>query len=100
MLGRLMKLLRRPTLSAKELQTAVGESQDSDLRPPVCRQLIRCLLLNFLLWAPGGYAVAWEVITLVSLPFSSILILIRILPKGQAFEECACVPGCCPIMDG
>ncbi|XP_036074077.1 Fanconi anemia group C protein isoform X3 [Rousettus aegyptiacus] len=65
-LGRLMKLLRRPTLSAKELQTAVGESQDSDLRPPVCRQLIRCLLLNFLLWAPGGYAVAWEVITLMA----------------------------------
>ncbi|XP_039736409.1 Fanconi anemia group C protein isoform X2 [Pteropus medius] len=65
-LGRLMKLLRRPTLSARELQTAAGESQGGDPRPPACRQLIRCLLLNFLLWAPGGHAVAREVIALMA----------------------------------
>ena len=78
MLSHLKKLLRSPTLSARDLQAAAAESQDRDPRPPSCQQLIRHLLLNFLLWAPGGHAIAREVITLVSLPFNSVLILICI----------------------
>ena len=77
MLGRLMKLFRSPTLSARDLQAAAGENQGGDPRPPACQQLVRRLLLHFLLWAPGGHAIAREVITLVSLPFSGILLLIH-----------------------
>ncbi|XP_036912108.1 Fanconi anemia group C protein isoform X2 [Sturnira hondurensis] len=65
-LGYLMKLFRSPTLSARDLQAAAGESQGGDPRPPACRRLIRHLLLNFLLWAPGGHTVAWEVISLMA----------------------------------
>ncbi|KAM5331694.1 Fanconi anemia group C protein isoform 3-T4 [Glossophaga mutica] len=61
-LGHLMKLLRSPTLSARDLQAAAGKSQGGD---PSGR-LIRHLLLNFLLWAPGGHTVAWEVISLMA----------------------------------
>ena len=68
-LGHLMKLLRSPTLSARDLQAAAGESRGTDSRPPACGRLIRHLLLNFLLWAPGGHAVAQEVISLVSVSF-------------------------------
>ncbi|XP_036989230.2 Fanconi anemia group C protein isoform X1 [Artibeus jamaicensis] len=65
-LGHLMKLFRRPTLSARDLQAATGESQGGDPRPPACSRLVRHLLLNFLLWAPGGHTVAWEVISLMA----------------------------------
>ncbi|XP_045326282.1 Fanconi anemia group C protein isoform X2 [Leopardus geoffroyi] len=65
-LSHLKKLLRSPTLSARDLQAAAAESQDRDPRPPSCQQLIRHLLLNFLLWAPGGHAIAREVITLMA----------------------------------
>ncbi|XP_041591212.1 Fanconi anemia group C protein isoform X1 [Vulpes lagopus] len=60
----LKKLFRSPTLSAKDLQAVAAESPDRDPRPALCQQLSRRLLLNFLLWAPGGHAIAWEVITL------------------------------------
>eukprot|EP00069_Balaena_mysticetus_P018609 bmy_11435T0 len=62
----LMKLLRSPTLSARDLQAAAGEGGEGAPRPPACQQLIRRLLLNFLLWAPGGHAIAQEVITLMA----------------------------------
>ncbi|XP_057576372.1 Fanconi anemia group C protein isoform X3 [Hippopotamus amphibius kiboko] len=65
-LSRLTKLLRSPTLSARDLQAAAGEGRDGDPRPPACQQLIRRLLLNFLLWAPGGHTIAREVITLMA----------------------------------
>ncbi|XP_057161587.1 Fanconi anemia group C protein isoform X2 [Ursus arctos] len=65
-LSRLKKLLRSPILSAKDLQAAAAESQDRDPRPPLCQQLIRRLLLNFLLWAPGGHVNAREVIALMA----------------------------------
>lgn len=97
-LGHLMKLLRSPTLSARDLQAATGESQGGDPRPPACRRLIRHLLLNFVLWAPGGHAVAWEVISLVSVPFLSILVFIHMSPKGLAFEEYVCQDAC-PNLD-
>lgn len=74
-LSRLKKLLRNPILSAKDLQAAAAESRDRDPGPPLCQQLIRRLLLNFLLWAPGGHVNAREVTALVSLPFSSMLSL-------------------------
>ncbi|XP_032248864.1 Fanconi anemia group C protein isoform X4 [Phoca vitulina] len=80
-LGHLKKLFRSPTLSAKDLQAAAAESRDRDPRPPLCQQLIRHLVLNFLLWAPGGHVIAREVITLVSLPFSSMLSLTHIPGK-------------------
>ncbi|XP_004643854.1 Fanconi anemia group C protein [Octodon degus] len=54
----LLTLSRSASLSAAELQAATGE--------PVCGQLIRHLLLNFLLWAPGGHTVAREAITLMA----------------------------------
>ena len=104
-LGRLMKLFRSPTLSARDLQAAAGENQGGDPRPPACQQLVRRLLLHFLLWAPGGHAIAREVITLVSLPFSGILLLIHnpgevwLITQGPGLWR-ACVPGCCPNMDG
>ncbi|XP_043783096.1 Fanconi anemia group C protein isoform X1 [Cervus elaphus] len=65
-LGRLTKLFRSPTLSARDLQAAAGENQGGDPRPPACQQLVRRLLLHFLLWAPGGHAIAREVITLMA----------------------------------
>ncbi|XP_057404917.1 Fanconi anemia group C protein isoform X2 [Balaenoptera acutorostrata] len=65
-LSGLMKLLRSPTLSARDLQAAAGEGGEGAPRPPACQQLIRRLLLNFLLWAPGGHAIAREVITLMA----------------------------------
>ncbi|XP_077605626.1 Fanconi anemia group C protein [Crocuta crocuta] len=65
-LGHLKRLLRNPILSARDLQAAAAEGRDQDTRPPSCQQLIRHLLLNFLLWAPGGHAIAQEVITLMA----------------------------------
>nr|XP_020756736.1 Fanconi anemia group C protein [Odocoileus virginianus texanus] len=65
-LGRLSKLFRSPALSARDLQAAAGENRGGDPRPPACQQLVRRLLLHFLLWAPGGHAIAREVITLMA----------------------------------
>ncbi|XP_034502564.1 Fanconi anemia group C protein isoform X2 [Ailuropoda melanoleuca] len=65
-LSRLKKLLRNPILSAKDLQAAAAESRDRDPGPPLCQQLIRRLLLNFLLWAPGGHVNAREVTALMA----------------------------------
>ncbi|XP_077004818.1 Fanconi anemia group C protein isoform X2 [Tamandua tetradactyla] len=65
-LCRLRKLFQSPTLSGRELQVAAGESNDADPRLPACPQLVRRLLLIFLLWAPGGHMVAREVITLMA----------------------------------
>ncbi|XP_054545327.1 Fanconi anemia group C protein isoform X2 [Talpa occidentalis] len=65
-LSRLVKLFRSPVLSVSEVQAAAGESRDGVPRLPTCRQLIRHLLLNFLLWAPGGRLIAQEVITLMA----------------------------------
>ncbi|XP_016062134.1 PREDICTED: Fanconi anemia group C protein isoform X2 [Miniopterus natalensis] len=62
-LGHLRKLLRSPTLSARDLQEAAGERRGRDLRPPAHQWLIRHLLLNFLLWAPGCHLIAREVIS-------------------------------------
>lgn len=65
-LGRLTTLLRSPTFSARDVQAAAGAQGATATRPPACQRLIRHLLLNFLLWAPGGHAVAREVITLMA----------------------------------
>ncbi|XP_032492335.1 Fanconi anemia group C protein isoform X1 [Phocoena sinus] len=62
----LTKLLRSPALSARDLQAAAGEGGEGAPRSPACQQLIRRLLLSFLLWAPGGHAIAREVITLMA----------------------------------
>ncbi|XP_030615318.1 Fanconi anemia group C protein isoform X4 [Delphinapterus leucas] len=62
----LTKLLRSPALSARDLQAAAGEGGQGAPRPPACQQLIRRLVLSFLLWAPGGHAIAREVITLMA----------------------------------
>ncbi|KAG8510619.1 Fanconi anemia group C protein [Galemys pyrenaicus] len=65
-LSRLVKLLSSPILSASEVQAAAQERSDEVPRQPACGQLIRHLLLNFLLWAPGGRLIAQEVITLMA----------------------------------
>lgn len=65
-LGCLTKLFRSPALSARDLQAAAGENLGGDPRPPACQQLVRRLLLHFLLWAPGGHTIAREVITLMA----------------------------------
>ncbi|ELK37808.1 Fanconi anemia group C protein, partial [Myotis davidii] len=62
-LGHLRRLLRSPTLSARDLQAAAGERPGGATRPLACGRLIRHLLLNFLLWAPAGHTIAWEVIS-------------------------------------
>ncbi|XP_004685237.1 PREDICTED: Fanconi anemia group C protein [Condylura cristata] len=65
-LSRLMKLLKSPVLSVSEVQAAAEESRGGVPRLPACQQLIRHLLLNFLLWAPGGRLIAQEVVTLMA----------------------------------
>ncbi|KAM6160516.1 LOW QUALITY PROTEIN: Fanconi anemia group C protein [Erethizon dorsatum] len=62
----LLTLSRNAPLSAEELQVAAGEGSHADPTQPVCSQLIRRLLLNFLLWAPGGHTIAREAITLMA----------------------------------
>nr|XP_048303585.1 Fanconi anemia group C protein isoform X4 [Myodes glareolus] len=62
LLNRLLMLLRSDPLSAADLQKA-AESPSADPRPPICRQLVRRLLLSLLLWTPEGHAVAWEAVT-------------------------------------
>ncbi|XP_018889104.1 Fanconi anemia group C protein isoform X1 [Gorilla gorilla gorilla] len=64
-LGHLLAMSRSSSLSAQDLQTVAGQGTDTDLRAPA-QQLIRHLLLNFLLWAPGGHTIAWDVITLMA----------------------------------
>nr|XP_012317366.1 Fanconi anemia group C protein isoform X1 [Aotus nancymaae]XP_012317367.1 Fanconi anemia group C protein isoform X1 [Aotus nancymaae]XP_012317369.1 Fanconi anemia group C protein isoform X1 [Aotus nancymaae]XP_012317370.1 Fanconi anemia group C protein isoform X1 [Aotus nancymaae]XP_012317372.1 Fanconi anemia group C protein isoform X1 [Aotus nancymaae] len=64
-LGHLLALSRSTTLSAQDLQTAAGQGTDTDPRAPA-QQLIRHLLLNFLLWAPGGHMIARDAITLMA----------------------------------
>ncbi|XP_049999389.1 Fanconi anemia group C protein isoform X1 [Alexandromys fortis] len=61
LLNRLLMLLRSGPLSAADLQKA-AEIPSADPRPPVCRQLVRRLLLSLLLWTPEGHAVAWEAV--------------------------------------
>uniref|UniRef100_A0A8I5R1Q7 Fanconi anemia group C protein homolog n=1 Tax=Papio anubis TaxID=9555 RepID=A0A8I5R1Q7_PAPAN len=65
-LGHLLAMSRSSSLSARDLQTAAGQDTETDPRAPA-QQLIRHLLLNFVLWAPGGHTIARDVITLVSL---------------------------------
>ncbi|KAM5227758.1 Fanconi anemia group C protein [Ctenodactylus gundi] len=62
-LGRLQKLFGSASLSARELQAAAGGSCGTGPTLATCGQLVRHLLLNFLLWAPGGHMIAREVIT-------------------------------------
>ncbi|XP_030656524.1 Fanconi anemia group C protein isoform X2 [Nomascus leucogenys] len=64
-LGHLLAMSRSSSLSAQDLQTVAGQDTDTDPRAPA-QQLIRHLLLNFLLWAPGGHMIAWDVITLMA----------------------------------
>lgn len=64
-LGRLLKLPRSPTLSARDVHAAAGE-QSGDPRLASCSWLIRHLTLNFLLLAPGGHMIAREVIALMA----------------------------------
>lgn len=71
LLNRLLMLLRSGPLSAADLQKA-AEIPSADPRPPVCRQLVRRLLLSLLLWTPEGHAVAWEAVTHVSRSFSKL----------------------------
>nr|XP_027811632.1 Fanconi anemia group C protein isoform X2 [Marmota flaviventris] len=58
-LRRLRELSGSACLSARDLQ-ALGESSPGDPRSPACTQLIRQLLLTFLLWAPRGHTVVRE----------------------------------------
>ncbi|XP_048656300.1 Fanconi anemia group C protein isoform X2 [Marmota marmota marmota] len=58
-LRRLRELSGSARLSARDLQ-ALGESSPGDPRSPACTQLIRQLLLTFLLWAPRGHTVVRE----------------------------------------
>ncbi|XP_063492289.1 Fanconi anemia group C protein isoform X2 [Symphalangus syndactylus] len=64
-LGHLLVMSRSSSLSAQDLQTVAGQDTDTDPRAPA-QQLIRHLLLHFLLWAPGGHTIAWDVITLMA----------------------------------
>uniref|UniRef100_A0A2K6EYF5 Fanconi anemia group C protein homolog n=2 Tax=Propithecus coquereli TaxID=379532 RepID=A0A2K6EYF5_PROCO len=64
-LGCLLRLSRRATLSAGDLLAAAGEGRDADPGPPV-PQLLRRLLLTFLLRVPGGHAIARDTIALMA----------------------------------
>ncbi|XP_031510660.1 Fanconi anemia group C protein isoform X3 [Papio anubis] len=64
-LGHLLAMSRSSSLSARDLQTAAGQDTETDPRAPA-QQLIRHLLLNFVLWAPGGHTIARDVITLMA----------------------------------
>uniref|UniRef100_A0A8C3YGJ4 Fanconi anemia group C protein homolog n=1 Tax=Catagonus wagneri TaxID=51154 RepID=A0A8C3YGJ4_9CETA len=66
LLGRLAKLLGRPTLSAADLQAAAGAGPGGDPGAPAGQRLSRRLLLTFLLCAPGGRAAAREAIALMA----------------------------------
>nr|XP_011769648.1 Fanconi anemia group C protein isoform X8 [Macaca nemestrina] len=64
-LGHLLAMSRSSSLSARDLQTAAGQDTETDPRAPA-QQLIRHLLLNFVLWAPGGHTIARDVVTLLA----------------------------------
>nr|XP_007968103.2 Fanconi anemia group C protein isoform X4 [Chlorocebus sabaeus]XP_037854649.1 Fanconi anemia group C protein isoform X4 [Chlorocebus sabaeus] len=64
-LGHLLAMSRSSSLSARDLQTAAGQGTETDPRAPA-QQLIRHLLLNFMLWAPGCHTIARDVITLMA----------------------------------
>ncbi|XP_073874136.1 Fanconi anemia group C protein isoform X8 [Macaca fascicularis] len=64
-LGHLLAMSRSSSLSVRDLQTAAGQDTDTDPRAPA-QQLIRRLLLHFVLWAPGGHTIARDVITLLA----------------------------------
>ncbi|XP_050618251.1 Fanconi anemia group C protein isoform X1 [Macaca thibetana thibetana] len=64
-LGHLLAMSRSSSLSARDLQTAAGQDTETDPRAPA-QQLIRHLLLHFVLWAPGGHTIARDVITLLA----------------------------------
>uniref|UniRef100_F7H701 Fanconi anemia group C protein homolog n=1 Tax=Macaca mulatta TaxID=9544 RepID=F7H701_MACMU len=64
-LGHLLAMSRSSSLSAWDLQTAAGQDTDTDPRAPA-QQLIRHLLLHFVLWAPGGHTIARDVVTLLA----------------------------------
>ncbi|CAK6434116.1 unnamed protein product, partial [Pipistrellus nathusii] len=61
-LGPLRRLLRSPTLSARDVLAAAGARPGGASGPLAYGQLIRHLLLTFLLWAPAGRAIAREVL--------------------------------------
>ncbi|XP_048186993.1 Fanconi anemia group C protein isoform X2 [Perognathus longimembris pacificus] len=65
-LDHLLTLLTSAPLSAMELQLASVQSTNEDSRPLACGQLVRRLILNFLLWAPECHAVAQEAVTLMA----------------------------------
>ncbi|KAM4877352.1 Fanconi anemia group C protein isoform 1-T2 [Thomomys bottae] len=65
-LDHLLTLLTSACLSAMDLQVASVQSSSEDSRPLVCGQLVRCLILNFLLWAPECHAVAQEAVTFMA----------------------------------
>ncbi|XP_045419421.1 Fanconi anemia group C protein isoform X2 [Lemur catta] len=64
-LGCLLRLSRRATLSARDLLAAAGEDRDADPGPP-SPQLRRRLLLTFLLRVPGGRAIARDAVALMA----------------------------------
>ncbi|XP_040844804.1 Fanconi anemia group C protein [Ochotona curzoniae] len=65
-LGRLRKLSRSATISAGDLQVAAGPAGATESRAAASPALLRCLLLNFLLWAPAGHAIALEAMRLMA----------------------------------
>nr|XP_012603644.1 Fanconi anemia group C protein isoform X2 [Microcebus murinus] len=64
-LGCLLRLSRRATLSARDLLAAAGEGRDADAGPGASA-LIRRLLLTFLLRVPGGRAIARDAVALMA----------------------------------
>lgn len=88
MLGCLRKLLRSQPMSAGALYAAATGSRAP--RPPSCARLTRRLLLNFMLWTAGGHAIARDIVTAVSVPSASGLVLLLIVLEGLAFFISLC----------
>ncbi|XP_010370306.1 Fanconi anemia group C protein isoform X1 [Rhinopithecus roxellana] len=64
-LGHLLAMSGSSSLSARDLQTAAGQGTETDPRAPA-QQLVRRLLLHFVLWAPGGHTIAHDAIALMA----------------------------------
>ncbi|XP_011782906.1 PREDICTED: Fanconi anemia group C protein [Colobus angolensis palliatus] len=64
-LGHLLAMSGSSSLSARDLQTAAGQGTEKDPRAPA-QQLVRRLLLHFVLWAPGGHTIARDAIALMA----------------------------------
>ncbi|KAL4825758.1 hypothetical protein H8958_009561 [Nasalis larvatus] len=64
-LGHLLAMSGSSSLSARDLQTAAGQGTETDPRAPA-QQLVRRLLLHFVLWAPGGHTIARDAIALMA----------------------------------